>query len=222
MIPSDEAQPRLMERFAALPACMFWTSVPGSGVSNRHATVLVRSPHRSGSAAALKRYPTGIVSRSVTMGVLDGSRECRVRVRIGHPSEYLSPLSRDRWFESSSLQRRVRCEPDFRGRIPDAAYRSPMTSRSNCAKDSRTLRSTAPSRGPSYTRPYHRQGGGARNHIAGHRRPGGHSRARSPNLLSRKKRSNRSTVIEQRIERRLNVPYSAVIPPSTNSRAPVR
>jgi hypothetical protein len=27
-------------------------------------------------------------------------------------------LKRNRWFESGSLQRRVLCEPDFRGRIP--------------------------------------------------------------------------------------------------------
>src|SRR5712671_2914534 len=27
-------------------------------------------------------------------------------------------LTRDRWFESGSLQRGVNCEPDFRGRIP--------------------------------------------------------------------------------------------------------
>jgi hypothetical protein len=32
-------------------------------------------------------------------------------------------LTRDRWFESGSLQRRVRCEPDFRGRILSMAVR---------------------------------------------------------------------------------------------------
>jgi hypothetical protein len=30
-------------------------------------------------------------------------------------------LKRNRWFESGSLQRGVRCEPDFRGRIPPMA-----------------------------------------------------------------------------------------------------
>ena len=31
------------------------------------------------------------------------------------------PSRRDRWFESCSLRRGVRCEPDFRGRIPSMA-----------------------------------------------------------------------------------------------------
>src|SRR5438132_9300024 len=33
-------------------------------------------------------------------------------------------LTRDRWFESGSLQQRVRCEPDPRERIPSVACRA--------------------------------------------------------------------------------------------------
>jgi hypothetical protein len=41
-------------------------------------------------------------------------------------------LTRDRWFESGSLQRRVQCEPDFRGRIPSMTVEISPTSDSCC------------------------------------------------------------------------------------------
>src|SRR5262249_53005092 len=38
-------------------------------------------------------------------------------IRFGRGTQR-RPVARNRWFESISLQRRVRCEPDFRGRSP--------------------------------------------------------------------------------------------------------
>src|SRR6267154_2270949 len=50
--------------------------------------------------------------RSLSGNVADPNRWRGKRHRA---SETAFPLRRDRWFESGSLQRGVRCEPDFRG-----------------------------------------------------------------------------------------------------------
>ena len=58
--------------------------------------------------------------RSLSRIVADLNRWPGNRHRV---SEGAFPLRRDRWFESGSLQRGVRCEPEFSRRLRDARAR---------------------------------------------------------------------------------------------------
>jgi hypothetical protein len=66
-------------------------------ISNRMSLAIITHlwsarPTEANLPSRAKEEPTAIVSRSVAMGVLDASRDCRVGTGIGHASEHLSPF----------------------------------------------------------------------------------------------------------------------------------
>jgi hypothetical protein len=84
----------------------------GTRSENRNRHVCDESPSRSGSLSSRYRWFESAANFVFGREALKRSAET---TRDDPEGEY---LKRNRWFESGSLQQRVRCEPDPRERIP--------------------------------------------------------------------------------------------------------
>ena len=97
-----------------------------------------------------ERGSVQLAELSLLLAAVRGPPNPPVRLPKGRtePSRIVIPSSRDREFEPVSLQRRVRCEPDFRGRIPSMIVGVPTSGASLLTGD-RGFESTSLQRGVS-------------------------------------------------------------------------
>src|SRR6516164_4279911 len=87
-------------------------------VNARHKRTMVGHYHRRQLHGTGDRRPR--LSWSWINAHFTGAHASRLTMRPKLWLLFQAIRVRDRWFESFSLQRRVSCEPDFRGRIPSS------------------------------------------------------------------------------------------------------